>query len=115
MEKLLIVRTNPTQGKPVEVKFEQEGRTLAVGSFPFDLWLQFEKLVKEGLEYRQRQDPRNTRLAVTFEATEVHEQKAKGLRESVKIPEIDPELAEVLEEEEVQKVVNRVTTTLRGE
>lgn len=65
MEKLVIVRTNPEQGKPVKVSFNDTsgGRNdpYGFGEFPFPLWLQFEKLLKEALELRARQEPREAR------------------------------------------------------
>jgi len=68
MEKLLIVRTNPTQGQPVKVEFLVEGthefapvEQLGCATFPFPLWLQFEKLVKDGMEARARIETRETR------------------------------------------------------
>ena len=62
MEKLLIVRTNPTQGQEVKVQFRSEANELlGTGEFPFPLWLQFEKLVKDGMEARARIETRETR------------------------------------------------------
>jgi len=61
-EKLTIVRTNPTQGQPVKVQFRSEANELlGTGEFPFPLWLQFEKLVKDGMEARARVETRETR------------------------------------------------------
>lgn len=61
MEKLAIVRTNPEQGKLVKVEFRGEDYHLAKGEFPFSLWIQFEKLVKDGMESRARTETKETR------------------------------------------------------
>jgi len=68
MEKLTIVRTNPTQGQPVKVQFRSEANELlGTGEFEFPLWLQFEKLVKDGMEARARVETRETRrIEVSF-------------------------------------------------
>lgn len=70
MEKLVIVRTNPEQGKSVKVSFTNgagDVATLGMGEFPFPLWIQFEKLVKDGMEARARIETLETRrIAVEF-------------------------------------------------
>jgi len=79
MEKLTIVRTNPTQGQPVKVEFLVEGthelapvEQIGAATFPFPLWLQFEKLVKDGMEARARIETRETRrIEVSFRPPEV--------------------------------------------
>ena len=71
MQKLVVVRTNPEQGRPVKVQFRSgENELLGSGEFPFPLWLQFEKLVKDGLEGRARQEARDVRrIEVEFRPT----------------------------------------------
>lgn len=74
MEKLVIVRTNPEQGKPVKARFEGDHGAdfllYGTGEFPFPLWLHFEKLVKDGMEARARVETRDQRrIEVEFRPT----------------------------------------------
>lgn len=71
-EKLAIVRTNPTQGQVVKAQFwDEKNGLLGTGEFPFPLWLQFEKLVKDGMEARARVETRETRrIVVEFRPVE---------------------------------------------
>lgn len=71
MEKLVIVRTNPTQGQPVKAQFRSEANELlGTGEFSFELWLQFEKLVRDGMEARARVETKETRrIEVNFRPT----------------------------------------------
>lgn len=123
MEKLVIVRTNPEQGKPVKVQFRElvegsfigpagvpnEVKEIILGhaEFPFSLWIQFEKLVKDGLEARSRIEPKpSRRIEVEFlPLAEVAETAKAIVLEPGSIPgrkqrEAPVAFAPVLDEEE---------------
>ena|SRR5713226_1406194 len=82
--KMTIVRTNPEQGKLVKVFFYSEplnADPLASDESPlghivtdYEHWLQFEKLLRDGMERRAREG--NTRLVITFRPIEVRVREA---------------------------------------
>lgn len=92
MEKLVVVRTNPTQGQGVKVSFIGENKDsvhYGSGEFPFPLWLQFEKLIRDGMEARARMETQDQRrIVVEFrpmpeaEVPEISGESAKSLRKS---------------------------------
>ena len=83
--KITIVRTNPEQGKPVVATVWEEDRKLGRLEASFDTWIQLEKLVKEGQDWRKRTEAQ-PRIEVEFKVAEV------------------PTLAEVKEDAEIRKV-----------
>lgn len=84
--KMGIVRTNPEQGKPVVAYVYVEPQSndpygeqeAPAGRLEVDYahWLQFEKLLRDGMERRQREG--NTRLVITLKTMEVSVKEADG-------------------------------------
>lgn len=56
MDKLVLERTQPVQGNPVDVRVSWNGEMVGELTFTFQGWLKFKKLLEKGLEMDARED-----------------------------------------------------------
>ena len=74
MDKLVLERTQPVQGQPVDVFVRWNDYNVGTLSFDFKAWLKFKKLLEKGLEMDARED-HALQLKLTVKGREV---QAKG-------------------------------------